>query len=987
MSLKETITELISMSDEKTVTVLEVPPGTGKTKNSIDVSVELAGKRANILFFLPTHASALTAFAYAINAFYNLYKSTPNIKKLPFIVYYEGVERYCPLYIYKGLFYKALNYARRRWWINRDEYERFSSLGPKDTMRVFGWSVICRKVCPIYRFDINVGNARIFVPKAFLELSNQVLTGEAKTYIKDAVNALAEMSKKGLVKYLNIYMDFDNGIFRGICVRTLLNKAVVKGLKRKIQIFFKGSLIIAPTSGVEFLLKSIVKKLETMNKSKALVMKPIVILDEYDTYFYRPAVMPVFTIRWIEFERNLAKKIIETFKNDYEKGNPFDIDEAHAAIVAFMILDEVLFRARSYLENRRFDLISSSVSLVFDAVAEEIVDDALNVISPFRPRELVLLDAEKFVDFMTRAIKHYISAEKITFIDPNEIKKNFWYYLQLWEWMLIDYCKRHNIPYLLPALYTFTGSEFATAYLERYERHISAAKWVFLVRKKGVPHPKTGLVSYVVAYRAYQTRGTVIIPEKTREVKTNLSVWVIYMISYDCKFYTLFGQDLKLFLTSATGIPWPSDFFKSRSGLIYTLDPYGSSIISYLEGYRYPKPVNKRDRLEYVFEPLVPDPIKKRFVIATSHFKFILKYATLGRVIPELLPHLLSRAESEVKPHKFEYVMSVYSDHLSWLFGDLLRDIRKLKLDRTNLNPSIMILCQRKDIAIRMALESVTIGRYFRFTPKLQICTETKCVDPPRFKDKYIERMLNFMKEIKASHFLVRLKKSTLKNEIKVYVTWFRSKLCRGVDLPDNDILLYTFVVGSPYRPPSTIDFVVWNERPLDALEVYGKAGRVEIQFMLRNTITGTTSTIPLCIACQPVDISEAINELTQAYGRALRKAWNARERGINYVTQLIIPYWLNNKFYGYSPLWMQEIFYIDVKLAVERAIREGEKLRKMKEQLRQQRQQQQQQQSQEASQQQNQQQVQDTSQQQNQQQQEGSQTTMDTEQDQQQSS
>lgn len=149
MTLKDTISELISLSGKDTVTVLEVPPGTGKTKNSIDVSVELASKGSNILFFLPTHASALTAFAYAVNAFYELYKVTTNLKKLPFIIYYEGVERYCPLYIYKSLFYKALDYAKKRWWINRNEYERYKMLKPEEMMKIFGWSIVCRKICPV----------------------------------------------------------------------------------------------------------------------------------------------------------------------------------------------------------------------------------------------------------------------------------------------------------------------------------------------------------------------------------------------------------------------------------------------------------------------------------------------------------------------------------------------------------------------------------------------------------------------------------------------------------------------------------------------------------------------------------------------------------------------------------------------------------------------------------------------------------------------
>ncbi|MEM1830163.1 MAG: hypothetical protein QXJ97_01380 [Desulfurococcaceae archaeon] len=935
MTIKNVISDLISLSGGDTVTVLEVPPGTGKTKNSIEVSVELAGKGSNVVFFLPTHASALTAFAYAVNAFYNtLYKSSNNLKKLPFIIYYEGVERYCPLYMYKDLYYKAIEYARRRWWIRRDEYERLKSMTPEEIMRVFGWSMVCRKLCPVFKLDVSVGKARIFVPKSFSELANQVLTGEAKSYIKDAVNNLAEMSKKGLVKYLKVYMNFDKGVFSGICVRVLLNKAVVKGLRRKVQVFFKGSLIIAPTSGVEFLLKSVVKKLNTMSKSGAGISTPIVILDEYDVYFYRPVLMPLFVFRWITFERNLAKKIIETFKNDYANGVPFDIDEATAAVAALVILERLIEIARRFAEDKDVSMIYTPVALVFDAVAEEVIDQYDRMVLPLRPRMLSLSSPERFTNDVAKWVEDYVNNNGIIFINPDDIKRNnLWYYLQLWEWMLITYCKRHNIPFLVPALFTFNGVEFGTCYLERYDKYASAAKWVFLLRKKGVPHPNTDKVRYVVAYRATQIYGRIIVPEKDRDRRYVMNVWVVSLMSFDCKFYTIFGQDTKLFMTSATGLPWGSDFFKTRSGLVCPLDLFTTSLISYLEKYRYPKAVYKKDRTEYVMEPMVPDPIKKRIVIAGPDAHLIMKYSEFGRVLPEPLPHLPSRDASEADPASLNRDLMPYSFRLAELIGHTWMALVTMP-QNMNYNTAMMVLCQRKEVAVRMALEAITVSKGYGLKPVLQVCTEIKCVNPPQFDGRdYIADMLNFMKELKASHILVRLRKPGVRNEVRVYVTWFRSKLCRGVDLPDSDLLLYTLVVGSPFRPPSSIDFVAWNDNPLDQMEVYSKSGRLETQFLLRNTVTGTTSKIYLCIANQPVDISESINELIQAYGRSLRKAWSARSKGVKYITQLVMPAWLQNKFFYYAQLWMKEIFMVDVRLTIAESVKRGLERRKMKQQ------------------------------------------------------
>jgi len=923
MTLKDTISELISLAGNDTVTVLEVPPGAGKTLNSINVSVELASKGSNILFFLPTHASALTAFSYAVNAFYDLYKTSSNLKKLPFIIYYEGVNRYCPLYIYKSLFYKALDYAKRRWWIKGSEYNRLKSLSPEEVMKTFGWSIVCRKICPIYKHNITVGNARIFVPKAFLELSKQVLTGEAKSYIKNAVNALAEMSKKGLVRYLRVYMNFDKGIFKGICIRILLNRAVVKGLKRRIHIFFKGSLIIAPTSSVEFLLKSVAKKLYTMYKSGAGVPQPILILDEYDTYFYRPVVMPVFTIRWLEFERDLANKFVEEFKNKYANNIPFDIDEATAAVTAYVILRRVRNMITEYFDTYDSDYLVQAGALIFDAVAEELIDCYGHDVQPLRPRILYLKNENRFTNDVVGMIEKYIKNNNITFINLNDIRKNIWYYLQLWEWMLINYCKRNKIPYLVPALCTFTGTEFLTCYLERYDKHISVAKWAFLIRKKGTPHPKSGLVEYAVAYRVYQTYGTVIIPEKERETRTKLRVWTVYMISYDCKFYSLFGQDMKIFLTSATGIPWTSEFFLSRSGLARPLDPFTSALIRYLEPYKYPEAVHKPDRTDYIMLPRIPDPMRKKFIVSEPNFKFIMKYAVYGRVSPEVMPHLPPKYVVENEPHKLYEALYAYEDRLSDMIKDAIKMTRKLPPDQ-NYNACLLILCQRKDLAIRMALRSVSIARENYLSSKIQVCTETSCIDPPKFESNYVSEMLKFMNENKASHLLVRLRRKTLSREIKIYVTWFRSKLCRGIDLPDSDIVTHTLVVGSPFRPPTTIDFVSWEDRVMDKFDVYGKAGRLERQFTLKNSWTGNTCSIPLCIAGQPVDMSESINELIQAYGRALRKCWTARDKGLKYVTYLLIPHWLQNKLNYYSPIWMQEILTIDITLAFLRAVKQG---------------------------------------------------------------
>lgn len=914
--MKRFISDLIESAGGDTVVILEVPPGVGKTRYSIDVSVDMAAGGQSILFFLPTHASALTAFAYAVNEFYTVFRSVRNPKTMPFIIYYEGVNRFCPIYMYRNVFEKAIEYARRRWWITRDEYEKLKTMGPEDAMRVFGWNIICEKVCPIFKSRISFKTERIFVPKSFTELENQIITGEGKVYIRSAVTYLSKLEKKKMVYRLGVYMNFDKGKFSGVCVRVLLNKAVVGYGKWRAQIYFRGCLIISPTSSVDYLVNTVVKRVNAIDKRGTVMPTPVIIIDEYDTYFYRPDHIPVFSSKWVGIERDLAESLINKFKADYAAGRKFDLDVATAAAAALVILDYVIDCSCRLLDNNELGFMHSPASLVFEVAAEELFDEVtLLPVPPLRSRSLILKSPEEFVEDVYKWVSKYVKQNGLFFINPYEVKKKLTYLLNLWEYVITVECRKRGIPYLVPALYSTDGTSFGTGFIQRFDKYISCAKWVYLIRKKGCTNPKTKAVKYVITYKATKVTGVDIMRFENDRVKhVGKEGYVVSIATYDHRWYFLFNQEAMIFMTSATGLPWGSDFFRTRSGVINIFDRFGSTLISYLEGYRFPQPVHWRDRMEYSIEPVDnSNPLKKKILVVSPNIFFLMKYARRGRISAEPMNYLPSKEVSAKDPIALNKALSTYVFRFSHILSDIIYTSSKMKV---KYNMAAMLLTQRKDIAVYMTLGLLNMLRGSgKILTELYVCTETKCVKPPKFKGPYVVEMLKFLRELRASHILLKLKFITTRKGVNIYITWFRSKLCRGVDLPDEDVVTHVMVVGSPFRPPSTIDYVIEN-KPLDQQEIYFKAGRLEIGFHLFNSRTGNWSSTKICIGNTPLDIAESINELIQAYGRGLRKCWRIKGE-FNYTVRLFIPSWLQYKFLYYAQLWMKEIFFMEIKLAM----------------------------------------------------------------------
>lgn len=934
MDPKAYVKDLITDAYGRAV-VLEVPPGTGKTRYSVEAAIDLAyDNRVPVVIFLPTHASAQTAFVYAINYFHYLSLKERNERNLPVIVYYEGVNRFCPIYRDRDVYYKALDYAKRRRWISRTEYERLRALTPEGVMRIFGWSTVCKKVCPLYETSRFFFRERVFVPQSFRDVERQASSDGAKFYVRDAVKKLRELSSRGLVYRMRVKMDFDNGKFEGCCVRMLLTKALMVGpTGRKHQVFFRGIVIIAPTSAVEYLMYSVVDKVNNMIKKGALISFPAVILDEYDTYFYKPEVIPLFSLKWLEFEVELSSRVYTDAVNRYLSGKPFEADLATAAAVANAVLRHLSEYVKKYMEDKELMYALSPVSMIIEVAAEEAYN-GIDEVRPFEPRVVTLVSPRRFVENdVIKILEKMVADEKLLFVDVDEVKKKFWWYLQLWEYYVEVYGKSNRIPYLQPALLTSDGRVYETGAILRYDVYMSLAKWCYVMRNKAAVNPAKDRVAYATAYRVApaqpRVRAVAVIRREVKKKKKKeeekedenkkkyytllkevyySKAYVVQMVSYDTRWYFVMSKDTITFMTSATGLPWDTPFTKTRWGT-----RSGKPLITFLDAYRLKDKAMYVWESRYTFESEDGHPLKKPIVVVGPDMFNMLEYAKLGRLQVEKATPLPTKDEVNADPSKLIKALHPYVSLLLYHINEIKYKLKEPK--ERKFNPAIVAVAQRKWVAVQLALYMLSFEGGLDCKMKLEVCNEGGCVEPPKPKSWSVAdvELFKFLNSFRASHILVKMKFPFNEKVLKLYVTWFRSKMCRGVDVPDEDMVLHVVVVGSPFRPPSLLEPKEYIENVYDEKELYMVSGKLEICFHVKNNWTESVSSSEVCIAHMPIDISEAINELNQAVGRALRRSW--REENAYYVVRIHLPYWLMRKYLLYSQLWVREIYYYEFRM------------------------------------------------------------------------
>lgn len=276
--------------------VLEIPPGVGKTYTLVRLAVEEASRRRTIIFALPNHQALQAAFSYALVHYRSLERLVPD-RRLPYIVYYAGTNRYCPFSSapdQEDMFARAVDQALGEGAIGEDEARLMQSLGLRGTDRILGRSTVCRKVCPVYREPLGLGKrARILVvPEAVRAVENPAPFEPGAPPPQNVKEAYEYFVRRGMIEVF--YPGIDPLTLRpsGRCIRQALYKPVTG----RAQIYMRGALILAPMQSLDYLARLVSSRVEALRRSGMIIPRPGIIVDEYDSYVYRPRPMRLVTL-------------------------------------------------------------------------------------------------------------------------------------------------------------------------------------------------------------------------------------------------------------------------------------------------------------------------------------------------------------------------------------------------------------------------------------------------------------------------------------------------------------------------------------------------------------------------------------------------------------------------------------------------------------------------------------------------------------------
>lgn len=878
--------------------VIEVPPGVGKTYYGIRKALELASKGRVVIYALPNHQSLITAFAYAITHYTRLMRTIPK-KRYPYVVYYEGVQRFCPLLKDPDTFRRAIDWMAKKGLIDTTIHDAVSKLHPREVFRIYGSINVCRLLCPIYtrRLDFK---EKIFVTRTAESLTSTLEKYTSKTEntrVFKAIGTLNKLRTQGLVAVLTPAIN-SNGSPEGYCVRAILRKPLNK---RKTLLVLRGGLILTPMQALGFILSQIIPRIKTLRNRGSPVPLPLVILDEYDAYIYKPMSYMLFSVHQLKKEMDVAVQIMRREAEKKRRGDPdYNWEKLVAGLVAYKVLSmlEEDYDKFMKLVGKSEDTIklATSPANVLAECASTPLESDISIIPPFAPRKLDFSKYDKILaqiyEFLKDVVEEYEEEEGIVFYLMDDVKaKGLEYFLSLWESILVAEARAHTPgwKYMIPALYRSFHGVYEVGYVHVDNTYASIASQ-FTRFVLGLPS-KTVYIHYKVVptrRKIYDANGSQVAEGGA----------YLVMGIYDPQIIKLLEADADVVLMSATGIPWFTDFYSTRSGgegaKLYEKKYQGSEKImdtlSELDGFI----LKNLKHLSYFV--IKPKKLSKEIVVLMLDDESRLGYSSHGMIVPmaglERIPH----GGGVEYVHSLLRVLNAYVSVLTQFLPQLLM-ARKFLEGKI---PAILVLCQRKDIAGLLVYElASSLSSYYQRDGRVStlVCQGINCVPLER-----TDAITTYTGKENISHFVIEY--TVRRSKARYYVTWVRSRMTRGIDLPEDTIALAVLLVGSPYRPPQAFDILPASIGG----EAESRATRIAIKIFIKDYDPKNM----VLLVHNPIDVAESVGEFVQAVGRALRRAWKiSAEKGRKaYTVGILIPSFTWYKIYNYSPVWFRDIFY-----------------------------------------------------------------------------
>jgi len=879
----------------KYIVSFEVPPGIGKTYYAIKVALEEASKGRVVVFALPNHQALITAFAYAVKHYIELMKLRPK-RKWPYLVYYEGLSRFCPYFRGGGniVFRKMLDKLLKEKKIDQTMYDRVKDLEVYDVMKIYGSMFICKYLCPVYKQQVKFEKEKIFITpnvanQAFV---SRLYTSEAeKSKVLTMLSQLSQLKQRGLVTEIEPRMD-GQGNASGYCIRAILTKTLTK---TGTQLVMKGALILTPIHALEFILSIVLQRVTVLQKRGFSIPRILVIIDEYDYYIYKSVDLPLFLLDQLRIEKELAQRIFVEERDKRINGDPsYDWETLVATLIVYEILSRLENEASEFLSKYQKEaseeLLHSPANLFADCASKPLrIED--RVYPPFAPRIVLLTNFKRvLIDIYTileEFNNEFVNRYGISLFDVDDVKSlGLRHFLKLWENILYLVYNKEQRRYMHPALYRDFAGIYRVGYIE-YLKPISIARKVVDIAMS--------TDTLALFYKVVATARPIMKNGKKVSDSGGLTLYGVY----DYKLFRIFRSDnYDIALLSATGVPWFSNIFSTRSGgegsfvPFYRLRYSASGMISTVfRDIRF----SSGNKKEFSYIVIESEHFSKIMVVVTLDLESLQSYASHIIIYP--LRELVMMPDTTLKQYDYMQYLDALSKAVEpyvLVSINFMKSVLRNEIGGLGI-PALLVLAQRKDVA--------AMYTYMLYTALSQQASVSRCrgiTCKELDGNLTLEKVMNI--EEGVSHFVVYVR--TGQGEFRFYVTWLRSKMSRGIDLPDDVVSYGVMLVGTPYRPPEAFDIL---PRELVAHESRTRSTYIEYPMY----VEGYDPQNIVLFVHNPIDVAEAINELIQAVGRALRRAWSISVANgrIMYRIAVLVPYFTLNKIFTYSPLWFQIAF------------------------------------------------------------------------------
>ena len=897
IALSKSLIELGLQYSGSYIVSVEVPPGIGKTYYAIRLALEIASRGRTVIFALPNHRALVTAFAYAIKHFVDMMKVKKR-RKMPYVVYYEGIQRFCPYFRQGGeeVFKRMLKILLKNGAIGQDLYDMIKDLSVGEVSRIYSSMYICKYLCPVYKQTKYFDKEKIFITQTVANqatLSKLIVSEVEKSEVLKVLSSLSILRSRNLVAEINPEMDI-SGRVGGYCLRAVLSKAITS---KKTQLIMRGALILTPIHALDFVLHVVMSRFKALKSKGMNIPLPLVIIDEYDYYVYKPVDMHIFTLEQLKIEKELVSKVIKEERDKRLRGDPsYNWEKLVAALIAYKILSDLEAECNRFLEKYKKEpskeLLESYANIFIECATKPLVIED-KVYPPLAPRiinfgkyKAALADIYSYLEKIDEEAMEKLG---VSFYDVKSVKSlGIKHFLALWENILVLECKSSGRKYRAPALYRSYGHIYRAGYFESDE--------VVSVAKDFAKVVMTSTGNTSVFYKVLQVEGKIYSKGKPVTEGGGLLLYGVY----DFKLYRIFRSDADIALMSATGVPWLSGIFSTRSmgegykipflGLTFAGSPTLSAVYSNVKA----SGTIIRKGLSYVL--ITSENFSKPLLVIMLDIESLKTYALHGQIlivrnIPMLPPNTGSNPE-------YINVLAISVAPYVEVATSFMNGIIKHMNNKTSTVPSILVLTQRKDAALVFSVILLHYLSRMKLEGEASVCKTTECSQVKKPSLAELTREIE-----KVSHIVISVKKGG--GEVfRFYITWLRSRMSRGIDLPDDTVTYGVMQVGTPYRPPYAFDIL-----PKRALEEESSSRATYIEFVM--FVEGYEYKNIVVLVHNPVDAAESVGEFVQAVGRALRRAWRTtlENQTIVYRVAIILPHFTVKKIFTYSPLWFQAAF------------------------------------------------------------------------------